>query len=91
MSKKLSEPRCFAQHDATSALFGGYSNTISALFQVAENLQQKIETRATAKGLLNKINNLGLTIIVKSIHSWRNILCQKEADLKCSKKTSLHY
>ena len=52
-----------------SALFNSYSHIKSPLFQVAENLEQKIETRATAKkGLLNKINNLRFTILLCFYH-----------------------
>ena len=47
-----------------SALFDGYSHIKSALFQVAQNLGQKIETRTIAKGLLNKINNLEFTVLL---------------------------
>ena len=78
--KKLSETRWCTGHDGY-ILFNGLSHIKSALFQVAENLEQKIETRDTAKGLLDKINNLGIfnknqfklqrsgiTLIVKSIH-----------------------
>ena len=83
--KKLSETRWSTGHDGY-ILFDSWSHIKSALFQVAENLEQKIETRDTAKALLDKINNLGIfnknqfklqrsgiTLIVKSIHLWRNI------------------
>ena len=69
--KKLSETRWSARHNAVSALFDGYSHIKSALFQVAENLEQKVETRAVAKGLLNKINNLGFTVL---LCFWKTIL-----------------
>ena len=69
--KKLSETRWSARHDACSALLDGYSQIKSALFQVAENLEQKIETRATAKGLLNKINSLRITVL---LCFWKTIL-----------------
>ena len=46
---KFLETRWFARHDTVSALFEGYNHIKSALFQVAENLEQKIETRTTAK------------------------------------------
>ena len=62
--KKLSETRWSARHDAVSASLDGYSHIISAFFQIAKNLEQKIETRATAKGLLNKINNSGFTVLL---------------------------
>ena len=62
--KKLSETRWYAQHDAVNALFDGYSHIKSALFQVAENLEQKFETRATAKGFLNNINNLAFIVLL---------------------------
>ena len=52
--KKLSEIRWSAEPDAVSALLDGYSHIKSAFFLVPENLEQKIETRATAKGLLKK-------------------------------------
>ena len=51
-------------YDTVSALFDGYSHIKSALFQVAENMEQKIETRATAKGFSNKINNLASTVLL---------------------------
>ena len=47
-----------------STLFDRYNHIKSAFFQVAENLERKIETRAIAKGLLNKINNLGFTVLL---------------------------
>ena len=62
--KKLSETRWSTRHDAVSALFDGYIHIKSALFQIAENLKQKIEIRATAKGFLNKINNLAFTVLL---------------------------
>ena len=52
--KKLSETCWSAEPDAVSALLDGYSHIKSAFFLVPENLEQKIETRATAKGLLKK-------------------------------------
>ena len=58
--KKLSETCSSARHDAVSALFDGYSHIKPALFHFAENSEQKIETRATAKRFLNKINNLDI-------------------------------
>ena len=61
--KKLSGKRWSARHDVVSDLLDGYNHIKSALFQVAENSEQKIETRATAKGLLNKVNNLGFTVL----------------------------
>ena len=61
---KLSETRWSALHDAISALFDGYSHIKLVLFQGAENLEQKIVTKASAKGFSNKINDLGLTVLL---------------------------
>ena len=69
--KKLSETRWFAQHDAVSALLNGYSHNKSALFQVVENLEQQIERRASAKGFLNNINNLGFGFTLLLEHHLR--------------------
>ena len=66
--KKLSETSSkSSRHHAVSTLFDSYNHIKSALFQVAENLEQKIETRATAKGFLNEINDLGFCF-------WKNHL-----------------
>ena len=69
--KKLSETRWSARHDAVSALLNGYSHNKSALFQVAENLEQQIERRATAKGFLSNINNLGFGFALLLEHHLR--------------------
>ena len=69
--KKLSETRWSARHDAVSALLNSYSHNKSALFQVAENLEQQIERRATAKGFLNNINNLGFGFALLLEHHLR--------------------
>ena len=61
---KLSETRWSALHDAICALFDGYSHIKLVLFQVAENSEQKIGTKASAKGFSNKINDLGLTVLL---------------------------
>ena len=78
--KKLSRIRWSVWHDAISILFDGYSHIKSALFEVAENFEQKIETRATAKGLFNKINKLEFTVLRCF---WKTILeCFNKNQLK---------
>ena len=47
--KKLSETLWFARNDTASALFDSYSHIKSALFQVAENVEQKIRQELLAK------------------------------------------
>ena len=61
--KKLSETRS-AGHVNINVLYDCYSHIKTTLFQVAENLEQKNETIATAKGVLNKINNLEITVLL---------------------------
>ena len=61
--KKLSETRS-AWHVNINVLYDCYSHIKTTLFQVAENLEQKNETIATAKGVLNKINNLEITVLL---------------------------
>ena len=60
-----------AWHDSITILFDGYSHGKSALFQVEENLEQKYETRATVKWVLNKINKLVFTVL---LCLWKTIL-----------------
>ena len=69
--KNLSETCLSARHDAISALFDSCSPIESAYVQVAENLEHKIETRATAKRLLNKFNKLAFTVL---LCFWKTIL-----------------
>ena len=52
---KLSETRWSALHDAISALFDGHSHIKLALFQVAENLEQKIGTKLLLKDFQIKL------------------------------------
>ena len=47
--KKLSETLWFARNDAASALFDSYSHIKYALFQVAENLEQKMRQELLLK------------------------------------------
>ena len=47
--KKLSETLWFARNDAVSALFDSYSYIKSGLFQVAENVEQKIRQELLLK------------------------------------------
>ena len=68
--KDFSETRWSADM-IVSALFDCSSHIKSALFLVAENLDQKIEIRATAKGLLNKINISGFAVL---LCFWKTIL-----------------
>ena len=68
--KDFSETR-WSTDMIVSALFDCYSHIKSAIFLVAEILEQKIETRATAKGLFNKINILGFAVL---LCFWKTIL-----------------
>ena len=69
--RKLLETRWSPRNDVVSALLDFKSHIKSTLFQNAEKLEQKIETRTTTKGLLTKINNLGSTFL---LCFWKTIL-----------------
>ena len=78
--KKLSGTRS-AWHVNINVLFDCYSHIKTTLFQVAENLEQKNETIATTKGVLNKINNLGITVLLCLENNLRTF--QEKNKLNC--------